>query len=1015
MIIRRRVFKEYFMKKSRIFAFILSIAIFMLSVFAAGCSSAISLDKPYGLSIDEYNNLSWVFVDDARSYLVSVTDTDGVTKEESARRANYPLAYLDYGDYEIKVKAVGDNKNYADSVWSETYYFHRDYETGCLYTLINNDSEYEIRSVGSATGEISLDGVYRGKPVTSVGDDAFKGSRGVQKIKLGNNINRIGESAFYSCLNLTEIEIPDSVAFIGKSAFQSCSSLTSVTLPESMTSISESTFAYCRSLTSIDLTGIQSIGKSAFSNCDKISELVIPDSVTFIDDSAFANETNLKSVTLNSTLEKLSNKTFAGCEALTEINFAEGGKLKEFGQYVFTECKSLTEIALPEGLETVGYASFLDCENLASVDIPDSVTRVGGYAFLRTKIYGESITRGDAFVYVDNWLVQIARGNAESDFPNVKLTGIVSDTSETEERIPDPLSGVEGGYQARFKPGVVGIADSAFNNCEELIFIEIPASVKYIGNYAFTSCDKLYRINTLGGLRRIGMQAFKNCKMLLQLNFSEGLETIGREAFIGCSKLVNPTNRNIIPQSVTQIEPDAFYDTGLWASPDESGVIYAGNWIVGKTSKEQNIKIANPYYEQSGDDSSVNIADYAFFNINYHYYMLYLQHPEYFEESQDKPSLPWTGITSIEGLSNTRIIGEGAFYGCNLLTTAYVGNNVREIKDYTFYGCEALEKVNIPYMLEKIGKSAFYNCKNLRDVVNAEAESAFPDFDGLNLYGCRVTEIGDYAFFGTALEGLNLGTRIREIGEVAFGECGELKSAELPDTLNEIKYGTFERCEKLTDVKIGANIVDIGGYAFYKCGSLSGLEMPDSVKTIGEYAFCESGLQAVSFGQGLREIGGYAFASTGLNALTLPSGVQTISDYAFRDCSDLKTAALPEGLKHVGLHAFYGCGNMTAYMQADGEPESWAVMWNSSYRPEVWGCEFSEDGSYVVSLTVGENTLEYVSSAGDYVVVINAPYRNGYKFLGWSVSQDSSTAEYSAEELSSVPVNTKLYAVWIAN
>ncbi len=1026
------------MKKSKIVAFVLTMAIIMLSIFVAGCSSSVGLDKPYGLSIDEYNRLSWVSVDDARSYIVSVTDANGATQEETSRRANYSLVYLQVGDYEIKIKAIGDGKKIGNSVWSETYYFHRDYETGCLYTLINNDSEYEIKSVGSAAGEIEIENSYRGKPVTSVGDSAFRGSRSVEKLILSKNINYIGASAFYNCLNLTEINIPDTVNFIGKSAFQSCSSLASITLPKGLTEISEYTFAYCRSLTEIDLTGIESIGYSAFTNCDKLEGLVIPESVTSLGDSAFSNTTSLKSVTFTSGLETLGNKSFSGCTQLEELNFSSDGSLKEIGQNTFSGCKALTRVILPEGLEVVGYGSFSSATNLEDVAIPSSVTRVGGYAFNNTKIYNEAIANGDAFVYVDNWLVQIARGNAESDCPNVKMTGIISDTNGADERIPDVDSSVDGGYQARFKPGVVGIADSAFSYCSSLIFAEIPLSVKFIGNYAFLGCENLYRINTLSGLKRIGVQAFKNCTKLLQLNFSEGLETIGREAFRGCTALVNPEGRNIIPQSVTQIEPDAFYEAGLWSMPDEYGVIYAGNWIVGYNAPEggavddswmddwingmewraapksqYDIVIGNPYYEQSGDDSSVNIADYAFFNINYRYYMMYVLYPELFKDSIVFPTRPKEGIQTIEGLEYTKNIGEGAFYGCNQLTTAFVGNNVKVIKDYTFYGCESLETVNIPYMLETIGKSAFYNCEKLKNVVNSEAQSAFPDFEGLNLYGCRVNTIGDYAFYGTAIREINFGNRLVNIGEVSFYNCENLTDVKLPDTVKEIKYATFARCGALKNVEMGSNTQTIGDYAFYGCKELSYFNIPDSVKTIGEYAFFDSGLQNVNFGSGLKKIGSYAFASTKLQSVTLFDSVEVIGEYAFRNCNELQTVTLPDSLQQIGLHAFYGCSNMTVYLQHGAKPDGWAVMWNSSYRPEVWGCKLSEDGSYVVSVTVGENTFANSDSIEAYGVIINAPARAGYVFRGWTTQENGVEVEYTANQLTEVPAGTTLYSVWV--
>ena len=408
------------MKKTGFIAIILTVAIFALSIFAAGCSSLPKLDKPYGLNISDTYSLTWATVDNARSYKISITDADGATHEATARRANYSLFDLEVGDYDVKGKAVGDVKNFSNSVWSEIYYFHRDYDTGCLYKLINNNSEYELSGVGSASGEIEIAGTYRGKTVTSIGARAFRGSRLIEKVVIDENITSIGENAFYSCQALKEVVMPDTLTTIGKAAFQSCQSLVSVKLPKGLKSIGEAAFSYCRSLSEIDLTGIETIEKSAFANCDGFKELVLPDSLINLGESAFSNTVNLKSVTFNSGLEKLGDEAFAGCTGLEELNFAKDGSLKEIGTYTFTVCDSLVNVILPEGLQTIGIGAFDFSKNLADVVIPSSVTRVGANAFYRTKLYSDAIRRGDAFVYADNWLVEIARGGEDFSYKNLR-------------------------------------------------------------------------------------------------------------------------------------------------------------------------------------------------------------------------------------------------------------------------------------------------------------------------------------------------------------------------------------------------------------------------------------------------------------------------------------------------------------------------------------------------------------------------------------------------------------------
>ena len=73
----------------------------------------------------------------------------------------------------------------------------------------------------AASGALVIPETIEGKPVTSIGNDAFR-----------------------YCESLASVTIPASVTSIGNSAFYSCTSLSSVTIPASVTSMGNDTFRY---------------------------------------------------------------------------------------------------------------------------------------------------------------------------------------------------------------------------------------------------------------------------------------------------------------------------------------------------------------------------------------------------------------------------------------------------------------------------------------------------------------------------------------------------------------------------------------------------------------------------------------------------------------------------------------------------------------------------------------------------------------------------------------------------
>lgn len=310
-----------------------------------------------------------------------------------------------------------------------------------------------------------------------------------------------------------------------------------------------------------------------------------------------------------------------------------GSGVTHIGDYAFYWYSMIEQVTLPEGLESIGTYSFYHCTSLANITIPSTVNQIGEGAFcMCSSMTDVSIPKGVTVI---------------SDY--------LFDSCTSLENIDIP-------------EGIVRIGNSAFSGCKKIKTVKISDSVTEIGYHAFSECYLLDNVVIPGSVKTVGGGMFSSCGSLSNVVIQPGLPEISAEMFEQCHSL-----RTIdIPSSVTVIDSDAFYNSGV-----ENVNLAFGVETIGPRA-----------FKRCGLLKSISLPD------------------------------------SITGLSVEAFSGSG-------LESILIPSSMDVISIYDFYSCSALKYVIIPKSVTAIGEKAFLYCSKLADVYYLGTEE---DWEKIEIY-----------------------------------------------------------------------------------------------------------------------------------------------------------------------------------------------------------------------------------------------------------------------------------------
>lgn len=495
-------------------------------------------------------------------------------------------------------------------------------------------------------------------------------------------------------------------------------------------------------------------------------------------------------VTIPSTLggfpvTEIYDSSFGYKSFITKIVIPEG--VKRIGKGTFQRCTAVSEIVIPNSIEVIDDAAFVYCSSLTNISFPEKKIEIGGRVCQNSAYYNDKANWENSSLYIGKHYVDT----------DVNFAGNID-----------------------IKEGTLTVSRHAFEYCDYVFQVTIPASVVYIGSTPFDQAKNLTSVIVAEGN---------------EVYYSDSNCIIDKET----KTLLYGCVTDAIPEGITAIADAAFYNfKNLTKAVIPEGVKKIGNSAFGGCVAVGTISLP---------EGLEYIGEGAFSGCRL--------------------------VKTVDIPESVTTIGEYAFRNCTKLEKAVIKGKVEELHR-TFFGCTALTDITLPTGIKSIERAfkdtAFYQDENnyegdllyygeyllgakstiegkciIKEGTTLIADDAF-------LYCAELIEvslpdsvlfIGDGAFAGCEkMENIVLPDGIKTIEYNCFGGCFALKSITLPKNLELIESDVFASCKSLTSIALPDTLTEIGKGAFSNCISLQKIEIPSKVTTIGAdlLKYCET-------------------------------------------------------------------------------------------------------------------------------------------------------------------------------
>lgn len=459
-----------------------------------------------------------------------------------------------------------------------------------------------------------LETVYLPKKASTIGNRAFMDTS-IEEIILPEMLEVIGDQAFchsrnsysYGISTLSKINFPSSLKEIGREAFSN-QDLRSLQFKEGLEKIGEMAFDWNDNISNVSFPStLKEIKAGAFSpwnSSSVIGRVLLPSSLTILEHDAFGFEIGEMTVG-----DGVSNLTIGSLGKPSILTIGSAIKSIENGAIDFANLRVLRmKPSTPPSLASAFDLTEQQIDKITFI-VPkgakDTYERNPRWNIFNILEEGES----DVVVYCDGTTpiteeIRVQSGIMPSMVTGLTVTGTLSESdwrlirenmvslinldlsSISNTEIPkDGLSNMSLLCTVKLPAKLKKIGDSAFSGCALMDTSFLPDSVEEIGNFAFSCCMMLSIDSLPESLETLGWNTFYRCNSLRQITAGSNLKEIGADAFNSSnsleyvdlsvsqiSKLSNGVftscsslNTVSLPESLTEIEDGAFYNTSLEA------------------------------------------------------------------------------------------------------------------------------------------------------------------------------------------------------------------------------------------------------------------------------------------------------------------------------------------------------------------------------------------------------------------------------------------------------------------